>query len=107
MHGSGDKRNIGVFRDAFGDPLVIEHVGVPPRLAIVDAEGVPRVEPLEPRVLFEFAFRKRTTAAVEFVARGRLPTVEVVRPAQPPGLGVGRDLGDVGDADERLPHSCL
>jgi hypothetical protein len=51
--------------------------------------------------------REGAGAAVELVAGGGLPAVELVRPVASPGLGVGADLVDFGDPDELLSRLLL
>jgi hypothetical protein len=42
---------LGALGHPLGDLLVVEHVGVAAGFAVVDAEGVARVEPAEPGLL--------------------------------------------------------
>ena len=84
-----------LLRHALGDALVVEHVGVPASLPIVDAERIAGVEALQPWLLVQLAFRHRARTAIETVASGCLPTIELMRPVPPPGLGIGADLRDI------------
>ena len=98
---------LGLLGDPLGHVLVVQHVGVPARLAVVDAERVPGVEPLEPGLVVQLALGHGVGSAVELVARGGLVAVELVRPVPAPGLGVGADLVDVHHAHGGLPGLLL
>ncbi len=96
-----------LLRDALGDALVVQHVGMPACFTVVDAEGIAGIQPLQVRLCIQLALGQRAAAAIELVARGRLPAVELARPVLAPGLGVGADLADLGHAYEGLARILL
>ncbi len=90
-------------RDALRDLLVEEHVGMAPRLAVVEAEGIAGVEAAEPRVLVEFALGHRTRSAVLRVRNvdRQAIGVELRGPIDTPTHRIGRHLVDLDAPDER------
>ena len=93
---------------ALGHALVVEHVGVAARRAVVDRERVARVQAPQPRLLVELARRHGARTAVEPVARRRLPAVELVRPVLAPGRGsVVSSFTSASVARTDVRASCL
>ena len=90
-------------RHPLGHLLVVQHVGVPAGFAVVDTEGVTRVEPAEPGMLFELAGGHGARTAVLRVRRvhGAAVIVELVRPVGAPGNRVRGYLVHFHQADKR------
>ena len=77
------------------------------RFAVVDAERVARVEPLEPRRGVELALGQGVGTAFELGAGGGLPPVELARPVEAPGLGIGAEFGNFSDTNKRRTRRLL
>ena len=93
---------LGAFGDALGDFLIEEHVGMAAEFAVIDAEGVTRVEAAEPWLLLEFAFGHGAGAAIGGLdgIHGAAIGIELAGPVDTPGDGVGGAFIDFDETDE-------
>ncbi len=96
-----------LLRDALGDPLIVQHVRMAPRLAVIEAERVPRIQAPKPRMLIELRFGQRAAAPVEAIARGLLVRLVVVRKVGAPRPRIRAELVDLGQPEVRRARFLL
>src|SRR5690606_37997167 len=90
----------------FGNPLrrllIAEHVGVPAGFAVIETEGVARVETLEPGIGLELAGRQGArTAMFGFVVVDRATIgIELEGPIHAPRFGIGGGFVNFDEANE-------